>query len=70
MIHIANILFLFSYCTKDIIKLRYFITGALVSLLFYYINLGLIDAIIWTVLFIIINLGQLIYARNRRNKIK
>jgi Popeye protein conserved region len=69
VIHIANVLYLLSYSVKDILWLRCLtVVAALCLLPYYYVQpVPLIAAIAWNVLFIGINLVQIvILLRERR----
>lgn len=59
LIHVANVLYMFSYSVRDILWLRLLTVTAMISLLpFYYVK-DLNTAIYWNLLFLVINLYQL-----------
>jgi CRP-like cAMP-binding protein len=59
LIHVANVLYVFSYSVRDILWLRLLTVAAMVSLIpFYYVK-DLKTAIYWNILFLAINLYQL-----------
>jgi hypothetical protein len=63
IIHVANVLYLVSYCVRDIFWLRILTVVAGLALLPYYFTCGsspLWPAIIWSGLFLVVNLYQIL----------
>lgn len=59
LIHVANILYVFSYSVRDILWLRLLTVAAMVSLIPFYYAKDLNTAIYWNLVFLAINLYQL-----------
>ena len=69
LLHLANVLYLLSYLVKNVMALRLLTVVATVLLIVYFLILHLWGPVAWNLVFISINLHQiLIYRRNNKNE--
>ncbi len=59
LLHVANVLYLVSYLVRDILWLRFVTIIAIVTLMPYYFANGLMLPVIWSVVFLLINVYQI-----------
>jgi hypothetical protein len=70
LIHVANVLYVFSYSVRDILWLRLLTVVALLALIPFYYSRDLVQAIYWNVLFLAVNLVQLYRLLLERRPVK
>lgn len=68
LIHLANLIYLASYAVKDIKKLRWLTVAGISLLIPYYIILNIWEPVLWSLVFLGINLYQLKRLTHSRNE--